>query len=265
MYQRILYYFLIFLLDDDGLAANVDGVGPNKLLCGSFFDGDFWLKRLTAFCGDMIGKIDGWFCMNEGTLLMAYILAAWADCAELINILFGCWLPNNPPVVWPCWPPNIPPTVWLNETGLTFPNNPLLPPAWGKALPVWLLNDALRKLPLRLFPPVKILLFCITWLFPGVIFDYDYSHIDESRFEYCDVLWTGDWKDAGLILCGWRCGDNAVNNVLFVVANVTVLNTLAVSFLVFINVSNKSLFTIFEFAAKNGLYFAAGGYGFFYT
>ena len=59
-------------------------------------------------------------------------------------------------------------------------NNEALFP--GNTLPVWLLNEAFKILPLRLVP--GRILFCKVWLFPGVILDSDYSHIDESRFEY---------------------------------------------------------------------------------
>lgn len=41
----------------------------------SFFVGDLWLKRLTAFCGFIPGAIVGWFCIKDGTLLTAYVAA----------------------------------------------------------------------------------------------------------------------------------------------------------------------------------------------
>lgn len=248
MYQRILSYFLWFLLDDEGFGA-CDGDGPNKLLWGSPFDGDLWLKRLTAVCGEIVGIKEGWFCMNEGTLLMASNLADWA---ALMKPPVCCgWFPNNPPLG--ACDGAFPNNPLVCPAGLKEPvlNNPLAPPVVvgplrnealfpGNTLPVWLLNDALRKLPFKLFVGRT----------PGVIFDSDYSHIDESKLEYWEVLWTGDWNDEGLTVGGWRCGEFDVNGVEEIVD----LNTLASSFLLLINYCNNVTFGVLT-GAKNGLCF----------
>lgn len=65
MIQRILSYFFLSLLLYVGLDVNV--VGANKL-CGSFFDGDFWLNKFAAVCGEIVVRTGAWFCINEGIL-----------------------------------------------------------------------------------------------------------------------------------------------------------------------------------------------------
>ena len=203
--------------------------------------------------------MDGWFCMNDGTLLIASNLAACADCAALMKPPgCCCWLLNKPPLgACDCAFPNNPLVCpeGLNEPVLNIPLDPpvgplnneaLLP---GKTLPVWLLKDAFKKLPFKLFPG-KIL-FWRTWLFPGVILDSDYSHIDESRFEYCEVLWTGDRKEFGLIVGGCLWGEFDVSGVDEIVD----LNTLASSFLLLMISCNNVTLGVLT-GAKNGLCFA---------
>lgn len=63
------------------------------------------------------------------------------------------------------------------------------------------------------------------------MFDSDYSHIEESRFEYCEVLWTGDKNPLGFWVGGWRMGEFDVSGVEAIVD----LKILLSSFLLLIN------------------------------